>query len=291
MTTLFQAMVAAARALDALHESNATGGSTTTIIDTKLANLGWNSDDFNGGMALLIRDAGGAGAAPEGESRQITDFVSSGTITVDAFSAAAASGDSYGVMTSRYPRGLLVSKINECLAEYGDVPTEDITSLTTAASTSEYSLPVAAKKDLRQVWLARTTTANDYRWQAAMNCYVEHGAANGVGKLIFNYQPTSGYKIKLVYMAAHGYVQADTDVISDYVAVDWLAIATAVKCARFRLGMPGSDEKQVTAQLNDLMNREAKHRAKRRLATPQKFPQLGNMAFQEAQRGYARYTS
>lgn len=274
MTTLFQVLVQAARNLQALQESIATGGSATTIVDSVLAALAWPDDSFNGGTAFLIRDAGGSAAAPEKESRVVSDFVgSSGTVTTAAFSQAVAAGDSYGVISNRYPRGLLVSKVNEALQELGDVPTVDMSSLTTAADTREYSLPVACKKDLRQVWIAQDTAA-PYRWEEVLSVYVEWGAANAVGKLIFPYQPPTGLKLKLVYEAAHGYVQADSDVISDYLSADWLATEAAVRCAKFRLNGPGSDEKNLTNLVNDLLVQAERGRRRRRVNWPQSFPVL-----------------
>ena len=274
---LFDVLVGAARRLEALHEANATGGSTTTLVDSKLTALGWADDHWNGGSAFLIYDAAGAAAAPQGESRAVSDYVSStGTITVStAFTAAPAVGDFYGGATNRYPRGTLISKVNEALSEIGDIPTVDITSLTTLAATREYSLPVAAKRDLRQVWIARNTAA-PYDWEKALAAYVEWAGANTAGNLIFPYQPPAGYKIKLVYLAAHGFVQADTDKISEYVALDWLATAAALRAARMRLAGAGSDERSLTALVNDLIAREAKLAARRlsRSGWPASFPRL-----------------
>jgi hypothetical protein len=272
--TLFEVLVQTARALEALHENSATGGSTTTIVDTKLTILGWNDDDFNGGTAFIIRDAGGAGAAPENESRFITDYVAStGTVTVDAFSAAVAAGDWYGVTLNRYPRGAMVSKINEALRELGDVPTVDTTSLTTLSNTLEYALPVAAKRDLRQVWLARSLTA-PWKWEQQLGVRQEWAAANTAGNLIFPSQPVVGYKIKLVYMAPHPQVQADTDVISDYVSIDWLALDAARKAARLRLEGSGADDTGLSRLINDLTAQTQMAMRRRMMPIPSAQPVL-----------------
>ena len=78
----------------------ASGGTTTTVVDTDLANL---TEDNGGvqGYVKIVTDAGGSGAAPEGEIRRIKNgtsgyTASSTTITVNfAFTASPASGDTY----------------------------------------------------------------------------------------------------------------------------------------------------------------------------------------------------
>ena len=78
----------------------ASGGTTTTVVDTDLANL---TEDNGGvqGYVKIVTDAGGSGAAPEGQIRRIKNgtsgyTASSTTITVNfAFTASPASGDTY----------------------------------------------------------------------------------------------------------------------------------------------------------------------------------------------------
>jgi len=88
----------------------ATGGSTTTIVDTgRLQSTQYNSDDWVGGWARIAYDSGGAAAAPETEMRPITTYApSTGTITVNpAFSAAPASGDTYQLWRNPHPQEVL----------------------------------------------------------------------------------------------------------------------------------------------------------------------------------------
>lgn len=270
MTTVVDVLVQAARALDALVEGVATGGSTTTIVDSRLPGIGWNEDDqFNDGTAFILYDAAGAGGAPQGECRVVSDYgQASGTITVGtAFTQAVAAGDVYGVMTDRYPKQVLVGKLNEWLAEQGDVPTED-TSLTTAASTREYTLPAAAaKRDLREVWIAQAT-AQPYDWQMLKHWRQVYAAGGANGKLIFPYDPASGYLLKLVYMAPHAALYTDAGVLSDYLAADLAALEVALRAARWRLDQPGSEAEQVIRKINDLMGRAALARRHRRPAMP-----------------------
>ncbi len=66
---------------------------TTTVISADM--LGFGNDYFNTGWSIIcILDADGVGTAPEGEVRDITDYVSStGTFTVAAFTSALTTSD------------------------------------------------------------------------------------------------------------------------------------------------------------------------------------------------------
>ena len=72
----------------------ATGGGTGTIVDTTLGTQ-YITGSFLNWTAFIVRDAGGAAAAPEGEFQRVSAYnASTKTITVaSVFSAAVAAGD------------------------------------------------------------------------------------------------------------------------------------------------------------------------------------------------------
>lgn len=74
----------------------ATGGSTTTIIDTsRLLSSQLTANEWIGGWARCSFDAGGAAAAPETEINPISNYApSTGTVTIDT-GTIYASGDGY----------------------------------------------------------------------------------------------------------------------------------------------------------------------------------------------------
>ena len=88
----------------------ATGGSTSTIVDTtRLKSTQYADDEHIGKWARITYDAGGAGAAPEGEISPITDYVAStGTLTVNpVFTASPVSTDVYQVWSNPHPQDVL----------------------------------------------------------------------------------------------------------------------------------------------------------------------------------------
>ena len=103
--TLSNLLVGAFQGLGQMTIGNkATGGSTTTVVDSTQANTARDNAWKNGAM-FITRDAGGASAAPEGQFQRISAFTnSSGTFTVEtAFSTAVAAGDIYGYTSPYYP--------------------------------------------------------------------------------------------------------------------------------------------------------------------------------------------
>lgn len=269
MTTVVDVMVQALRELDALVEGAATGGSATTIVDSALTALAYADDHFNEGRAFVLRTTDGL--TPQGLSRRVSGFVAStGTLTLaSTLGVTVDAGDIYGVGTKRYPAGALTGKLNEFLAQLGDVPTEVL--ITTLASTLDYALPVAAKRDLRQVWLAGATAA-PFRYTPLAHWRTSWAAGGVAANLVFPYQLAVGYNLRVIYMAQHPAVYADTDVISDYLGLRWPAVEVALRLARGRLHQSGDDEKQMVQQINDLMTRAAAAKAAARAGWPEAYP-------------------
>jgi len=102
--------------------TTATGGSTTTAIDTKLeAELeeGNTDDIFNGGTLIVLEDAGLAFAAPEGEFSRITDYdAATTTITFSpALTTAPASGDKIVIALPDFPLYDMIEVVNDALRD------------------------------------------------------------------------------------------------------------------------------------------------------------------------------
>ena len=81
--------------------STATGGAVGTVVDSAYAIPGATTDHFDFKIIKIATDAGGAGAAPEGEVRYISEggyTAATGTFATEVdFTAAVASGYTYEV--------------------------------------------------------------------------------------------------------------------------------------------------------------------------------------------------
>jgi len=258
MASMWDALVGVARAIEAMQEDIAEGGSVITVVDSKLGTKGLPAGAFVGGTVFIDT---AVGIVPVHNSRYVSGYTSAGTITAYSnfdLGACGSAGDWYGVTGNFYPRSIMAGKINEALGEMGDVPAEDI-SLTSTGLT-DYTLPAAARRDLRQVW---TGTPPDYelntRWQTAKG-----------DTLRFLDEPGAGDTIKLIYMAKHPRVWADADTVQ--ADIDYLAVAAGVKLVRWRLEQPGSDKDRLTQLLNDLMTRQVERKRARPSDTPKRTP-------------------
>jgi hypothetical protein len=212
---LFDVLEEVYKRLGQWNESVATGGTTTTIVDSKLAGEG-SDDDWVEGAAFIVYDAAGASAAPEGELRRISDYTdSSGTFTVDtAFSAAPAAGDRYAYTSSYFPYQTMISIVNTALQGLGDIPVVD-ENISTAAGQTEYELSTTLKRypPYQVLIQGNTSDSNDNAWIEKSDWYYEPATAGSSAYLVFKRQPTSGRTLQVWYRVPHPYVQAATDSI------------------------------------------------------------------------------
>lgn len=256
-TTLFDALLACARALDAVRENEATGGTTTTLVDADLPGLGFDrADEFKFGTLLLINDPNGT---IEKLTREVTAYnQANGTLTFSPATATATeAGDHYGVVYPKYPKFVMIGKINESLGELGEiVSTQDIAS----TGVYEYALTSAYER-IESIWHA-LTTASKQDWEQVF--LYQHRE----GRLLLDRPVDSGRTIRVRYFTTHAYVAADADVINEDINPDWLGVDAALRCARWRLQQSGAEDRALTAQVNDLMVRAARLQARRRMWRP-----------------------
>lgn len=144
-----------ARSTGGLIQGTATGGSTTTLIDTNLLDSGEFADDHLNGADIYITDTTDD-LAPKGEVRYVTDFVqSTGVVTVGkAFTVAPAAGDTYDVYL-RYTKDDLDTALMLGVKDW-----RLVTTLTLSSNVAEYSLSATAlhrAEQVQSVWLRETT--------------------------------------------------------------------------------------------------------------------------------------
>lgn len=252
--TLFDLTYELARLLGTVQEGTATGGSTTTLIDT--VERTEDDDYWNGGTVFIKYDAGGAGAAPEKEYSYISDHVSStSTLTLrSTLTAAIGAGDEYAVATQRYPLNILIQKINQVL---GRVDKVDITSITTADEQLEYNLPTDVL-NLKQVWIATESDANANYWQRVYDYDVQRTAVGTADKLVFMRQMATGYAVKLVYTSIHSVMRVSTDKLDESVHKQHIINNAAVACLLWRKSKVGDSDESVNDLLNYYQNLAAK---------------------------------
>lgn len=211
----------------------ATGGSTTTFVNTAFASLESPPEETSlvGSLAIVVKDAGGAAAAPESEYGLISAYVeSTGTGTIATLTAGIASGDTIMIASQKaFPVQMVMFQANRALSELGDMVYPD-TSLTSGSSQTEYDLPVTLKRrPPRKIeYQGVTGDSNANEWIEITNWRYESSAPGSVGKLILPQLP-SGRTIKLHPERVHPDLTAYSSVISENIHPRVAVAATILK--------------------------------------------------------------
>lgn len=271
--TLFDLTYRVASKLGVVREGTATGGTTTTLVDT---NDRTEEDDYwNGGTAWILWDAGDAGAAPEKSYSVISDFDNgTATATLRTTIVAPAAGDKYAVGKVRYPLWLLIQKINEAVEGVGEYPVTDKATITTASAQTEYSLPAAANRNLLRVSLqTKLSDTNDYQWVpiSSGEWTVERTAIGTADLLIIPKQLPTGRLLKLEYGDVHAQLRASTDNLSETIHHQRVVTLATIKCLLHRKQKGGGrSQRALNEQLNTFLNELQMWETEEPIRKPQK---------------------
>jgi len=195
--------------LGGYRQLTATGGSTTTVVDT--ANLTAPDDYYEAWQAYVLTDAGGASAAPEGETRPVTEYSqATATLTVSpAFTAAVAAGDTVELLPVE--RGVICDAINAAIRAAGltwPVVVVDATTLDVTADDYDYDLPAAVATLLS----VSVRTASDDPWVPVPGAFWWVSGTPGALELMFTDRLGrlgDGDDMRLEYLKAPAEMTAD----------------------------------------------------------------------------------
>ena len=224
MATTAELLLRTAELLRGLRYGTATGGSTTTLVDTAMAEP---DTYFNNGTIWFLS---GNNA---GKSAVVTDYdLTTHTFTFATQSAACAAGNRYAVLDADYTREALVAALNTALLMIGPIDTVDDT-LTVVADQETYTIP-SGMSNVKRVQVAGDTTA-PYQWGTPLRHWHEKN-----GTLHVDYSTVQGLgadaPIRLIGEKYHARVWADTDTVTDAVRQESIAIEAAYYAALTRSG-------------------------------------------------------
>jgi len=262
--TLSNLLVEAYKELGQLTVSTATGGSTSTVVDSKQAGIHGDNSWKEGGV-FILRDAGGASAAPEGEFKRCSAFTdSTGTFTVESvFTTSPASGDTYGFVSEYYPLFTMMELANAALFSLGDIPLVDTTTLTTVASQTEYTAAVAWKRrppyrvDIQTI----TSDSNNNLWRTTHDWEYVPATAGSTGVIVFGEQPAIGRKLRIWYRDVHPMLTAYNSTIYEGFAPNVVQWAFTVKALEWQNARSGGSEGFLLDKMNKAEQKLAEARA------------------------------
>jgi hypothetical protein len=250
---LFDALYDLAFILQDFVRSTATGGTTSTLIDTVAR---FEGDDFFDNGTLFIRSGNLADKA-----LVISNWTLFGPNQTFAFAtqgSSVAAGDIYAAIPKDFPKGLLVESINQALIDIGKLPKTDIT-LDTVTAQEEYTLP-SDVENIKRVEIAHSLVT-------PFNYVPNYNWFEREGKLVFHtdYEPkTNGYAIRLSYNEPQTEKSADSDVIDDLIDRELLRWTAAVFALRWRMIR---NPEEVANRLNEALMNQLKYMHKK----PKKF--------------------
>ena len=220
--------------LGQLNVSTATGGSTSTVVDSKQAGL-HGDNTWKNGAAFVVRDAGGAAAAPEGEFGLVTAYTDSSGTFAATFTVAPATGDTYAFVNDFYPLYTVIELCNMGLAELGDIALTD-TSLTTATSAREYTLAVAMKRGrpLQIALQGQTGDADDNARQILYDWDVYPAAAGTGATIVFQNELVSGRTLYVTYEGIHPKLSAYSSIVSETIHPRLASASCVEMCLRWQ---------------------------------------------------------
>ena len=270
-------MIEAYKELGQLTVSTATGGSTTTVVDSKQVGIHGDNSWKEGGI-FIVRDAGGANAAPEGEFKRCSGYTdSTGTFTVESvFTVSPASGDTFGFVSEYYPLFTMLELANSALYALGDIPLVDTTTLTTAAAQTEYAAAVAWKRrppyrvDIQSI----TNDSNNNRWVTLHGWEYVPATAGSTGLIVFNDQPPTSRKLRIWYKDVHPTLTAYNSTLYEGwppLLAHWAVVAKALEWQNAR---SGGSEAFLLDKLNKSEQKLAEARALQPVWTPKSQPRL-----------------
>lgn len=220
MPTMFDALLELGKLLKSGQYGIATGGSTTTLLDS--LHLEEPTDWFNDGTLFFVTGNNANTTAV------ITDYIASrGEFHFSALPHAVAAGDQYVALRGIYPRSEMVMGINLALDDLGPLP---ITLIFTPTLTNQesYTLPIGVS-DLRRVEYTNNASI-PYDWQISRHWQEISG------DLIFDTKfVPDATKFRLWYEANHAAVEDDEDTISTGVSLLRVGWDAAYYCALQRL--------------------------------------------------------
>lgn len=228
--TLFDLVWKTLVELGVSRSGTATGGTTSTLIDTNGLKL-VDNDYYNEGTVLILKTTDGG--APEKEFSVVSNFANqTSTVSLqDALSAVVGAGDTYGIANRRYPLYRVRQKINSILYLDGYIPGED-TSLLMVSGQTEYDLPVGASRDLRQVYLLSSNDDGDRKPIPVVNYRIQRTATGTQDKLILAYELPAGYYLWLRYAEQHAELRDADDELDPAIHPDRVVYPAAAELLR-----------------------------------------------------------
>lgn len=246
--TLFQATLDLARILMDVYESTATGGSTSTVVDSSIFQPSNHfSDDPKGTLWLKLATVA---------SKVITGHTTTTLTFSPAQAGAVVAGDRYAAAPGHYPKYALIQAINAALAEMGKLPYQAQITPTAEKETYTVSDNAVFAEEIIGVQIGNASTS-PYAWMPHYRWRQEYTGTGPAMALIFDEgsEPQNTYPMLIYYRTIHPEVKLDSDVIHPSVHPDRLKWEAAVHALRWKYQRTKQDDPAQVALLNEAQDK------------------------------------
>ena len=237
MTTVFDITLQVAKEVTDVIEGAATGGSTTTLVDTALL-ASQPADFFNNGK-LWIKSGTHADKV-----FTVTDFTAGGTVTFALVTGAIVAGVRYAIIRNTYPFDQIMSAIQRALDSTFTIDSDG--TLSGDGTTLVFTLPAGVSNVIRvemQDSSGRRNTSNHVR-----------ELHNGTLRFDYGFAPNDGDVLVVYYKTPHPELVDYSTVIKDEINLDWLKHRAAVELLYWGVGMYGGQaEYRIEERMNKIM--------------------------------------
>jgi len=244
MTTLFDATLRTAQKLNSVYKGTATGGSTTTLVDTGIFDP--PGDTWYPGGTIWFQSGNN-----DGVSKVVTDWDQSTKTFTFGTAAAVVAGVTYSVADKTFPRHVLIQAVNAALYDMRLPKVYENASFVTVANQQAYTLPTGVD-DLKQVFIASYQASPYYYFPSAGWRVLD-------GELVFDtgwIPELDDYRIKLVYYTnVETALTADDDTIDAALNLEGIAWNAAVNALRWRYQRVKDNEPTLTVFLQEAIAR------------------------------------
>ena len=243
----------ASKTLGAWNSSTATGGTTSTVVDSSQAGSKWKNNQWKDGVLFIVRTTDGA--APQGEFNRISAYDNATyTFTVDtAFTAAPGAGDVYAFIDSEFNKTALIEFANDGLRSLDMLDLTDITTISIASEQKEYAGAVDWKRSKPwKIERATSTDTNAYGWKEISDWDYNSSAAGSTPLILFKQQYNTSYPtVKIHYKDLHPAVTTYSSKIREEVHPEIATWATVVKALEWYSAANSGQDDYVAQRLND----------------------------------------
>ena len=227
-----------------LYYGTATGGSTTSIIDTEIVEFASNELDFKNGTAFIVDTTDDAD--PKGSMSKVATYDhDGGVLTLDDTIVTVGAGDKYAVADSRFSIEHVIGAVNRALVDLGDIYQMD-TSLSSSGTLTRYTLPAGiSETNLSQVWFRNSSTADREEPVGP----IDHRVTPD-GELILRTAVPTGKVIELHWNGPHARLESASDILDPAVKLARMVGEATYIMINRRLRQTDGEDRQLMRDWN-----------------------------------------